>query len=111
MSEMVCLSNEPACQCLAAEVMGLLREKYALDIVCLVGIHGQVRFGEIENHLPEASTATLSARLAELTAAGLLEREEFDELPPRVEYAVTDEGEALADRLDPLIDWVLEFES
>jgi DNA-binding HxlR family transcriptional regulator len=110
MAEMVCLDDEPACHCLLSDVMEILGQKYVMDLVCVIGIHEQVRFGEIEDHIPGASTSTLSARLDELEAAGLVAREQYDEIPPRVEYELTEEGAELAERLEPLIEWLAERE-
>jgi DNA-binding HxlR family transcriptional regulator len=90
--------------------MGLLGRKYVMEIVCVVGAHGTARFGEIEAHLPDASTSTLSTRLDELVDAGLLERERYAEIPPRVEYELSDDGAELAERLRPVVEWVAERE-
>ena len=54
------------------------------------------------------SDATLSTRLNEFTKEGLLQREVFPELPPKVEYLLTKKGENLASALLPLIDWTIE---
>jgi DNA-binding HxlR family transcriptional regulator len=88
--------------------METLSAKYAMQVVCAVGAHGSARFSEVEAAVPEASTSTLSARLDELEAAGLLARRQFDEIPPRVEYRLTADGEALCERLVPLLEWVRE---
>jgi len=53
-----------------------------MDVVCVVAHHEPVRFGLLEDHLPDASTSTLSTRLDELEAEGLLTRERYDEIPP-----------------------------
>ncbi len=86
-----------------AELLALLSRKYAIQMVYLVGATGGVRFSDLTGALPDASTSTLSARVDELAAAGLLDREEYDEVPPRVEYAPTDAGREVAGRLAPLV--------
>ncbi|PSP93241.1 transcriptional regulator [Halobacteriales archaeon QS_4_62_28] len=88
--------------------MGLLGRKYVLEVVCAINAHGTVRFGDIESHLPEASTSTVSSRLDELVAAGLVRRERYDEIPPRVEYELTDDGRELGARLAPVVEWIAE---
>ena len=110
MAELCCPDGESACYCLLSDVMDLLGRKYVMDVVCIVAIHERVRFGTIEDHLPSARTSTLSTRLDELEAAGLLVREQYDEIPPRVEYELTDDGQELAARLQPLIEWLSERE-
>ncbi|MFB6166215.1 MAG: winged helix-turn-helix transcriptional regulator [Haloarculaceae archaeon] len=110
MDENPCPEGLAGCYCVLSDVMDLLGRKYAMDVVCIVGVHGRVRFGELEAHLPEASTSTISDRLDELEAAGLLEREQYDEIPPRVEYELTPDGMELAEHLEPLLEWVAERE-
>jgi DNA-binding HxlR family transcriptional regulator len=53
-----------------------------------------LRFGELEDRLG-VSPNTLTERLKELTAAGLLERRSYNEVPPRVEYTATEKAAAL----------------
>jgi len=100
----------PACYCPLSGVIDLLARKYTIGIVCVLGAHDRVRFSEIEAHLPAASTSTLSARLEELEAEGLIARERYDEIPPRVEYELTAEGRELGERLEPLLGWVRDRE-
>lgn len=97
--------DEPACLCPLGGVMDLLSKKYAMQVVCAVGALGPVRYGRIDATFGEVSSSTLSTRLEELTDAGLLARTRYDETPPRVEYELTDEGDALAERLEPLLEW------
>ena len=61
---------------------------------------GRSRFCELERSLGGISPRTLSLRLRALEDEGIVERHTYPEVPPRVEYALTDNGEALA----PLID-------
>lgn len=86
--------------------MDILSRKYVIEVVCVVGALGPVRYGEIESAFGEVSTSTLSTRLDELTDAGLLTRERYAEIPPRVEYDLTDEGTELCELLKPLLRWV-----
>ena len=61
---------------------------------------GRSRFCELERSLPGISPRTLSLRLRALEDEGIVERQTFPEVPPRVEYALTDKGLALV----PLIE-------
>jgi DNA-binding HxlR family transcriptional regulator len=56
---------------------------------------GRARFCELERSLEGISPRTLSLRLRALEEAGIVERRTFPEVPPRVEYALTDKGRAL----------------
>ncbi len=56
---------------------------------------GRSRFCELERSLSGISPRTLSLRLRDLEQEGVVERQTFPEVPPRVEYALTDKGRAL----------------
>jgi DNA-binding HxlR family transcriptional regulator len=66
---------------------------------------GTARFCELERSLQGISPRTLSLRLRALEEEGVLERTTFPEVPPRVEYALTDKGRALV----PIIDSMREY--
>lgn len=94
------------CYCRLGGLIDLLGSKYAIQVVCVVGGLQPVRYGEIEAAFEDVSSSTLSTRLAELGEAGLLERRQYDEIPPRVVYSLTDDGEELRALLEPLLEWV-----
>lgn len=99
-------STERNCYCPLDGMMDLLSRKYAMQVVCAVGFLGPARYSEIEDAFGGVSSSTLSARLDELTEAELLARERYAEIPPRVEYDLTDDGEELCELLEPLLQWV-----
>ena len=86
--------------------MDLLSRKYAIQVICVTGACQPVRYGEIAEIFEDVSSSTLSTRLDELTDAGLLDRQQYDEIPPRVEYELTADGEELCDLLEPILEWV-----
>jgi DNA-binding HxlR family transcriptional regulator len=57
------------------------------------------------------STRTLSNRLRELTRAGIVKRQRYDEIPPRVEYSLTSKGLELAESLESLLRWMRKWTS
>ncbi|MFE1441493.1 winged helix-turn-helix transcriptional regulator [Streptomyces sp. NPDC058739] len=63
------------------------------------------RFGELRRELPGVTEKVLAAHLRELEADGVVHREEYDEVPPRVEYSLTARGESLDAALEPLGAW------
>ncbi|MER6342870.1 winged helix-turn-helix transcriptional regulator [Streptomyces sp. NPDC001595] len=63
------------------------------------------RFGELRRALPGVTEKVLAAHLRELEADGIVHREEYDEVPPRVEYSLTPRGVALNEALAPLGLW------
>lgn len=96
------------CYCQRDGIIEVISRKYAIQLICLVGVLQPVRFAEIETALDGISSSTLSTRLDELTEAGLLERERYAEIPPRVEYEITETGVELCKLLDPLLRWADE---
>src|SRR3954447_12909007 len=63
---------------------------------------GTARFCELERSLEGTSPRTLALRLRALEEEGVLERTTFPEVPPRVEYALTDKGRALVPIIDSM---------
>ncbi|QHS59136.1 winged helix-turn-helix transcriptional regulator [Chitinophaga agri] len=63
------------------------------------------RFGEIQVRIPSISKKVLTEQLRELEADGLISRKEYKELPPRVEYALTDFGKSLCPLLIDIAAW------
>ncbi|GAA4902873.1 winged helix-turn-helix transcriptional regulator [Streptomyces coeruleoprunus] len=67
--------------------------------------HGPMRFGELRRRVPGVSEKVLVQQLRELEADGVVHREVYPEVPPRVEYSLTELGRALNTALIPLGEW------
>jgi DNA-binding HxlR family transcriptional regulator len=93
------------CYCPLTGVINTLSKKYAMQLISIIGAHDSLRFVEIESHLSNASTSTVSSRLDEFEKRNLITREQFDEIPPRVEYSLTPKGEEVRELLKPLLEW------
>jgi DNA-binding HxlR family transcriptional regulator len=66
---------------------------------------GKRRFGELRRRVSGVSEKMLIQQLRELQADGVIDRTDFKEIPPRVEYALTPLGRTLAKALLPLCEW------
>ncbi|KCZ72033.1 putative transcriptional regulator [Candidatus Methanoperedens nitroreducens] len=86
--------------------MDIISKKWALLIINAVGNYQRIRYSEIRDTLGEINSKVLSDRLKELEEAGLIKREAYAEIPPRVEYSLTEDGEALRKAIMPLMKWV-----
>jgi DNA-binding HxlR family transcriptional regulator len=64
-----------------------------------------LRFGQLRRAIPGITEKMLIQQLRELTADGLVLREDYREVPPKVEYSLTDFGRSLRTVLVPLCDW------
>ena len=87
------------CICLVSDLVQVIGRKYSLRLLMLIGNQAALRFNEIRSEMNELSSSTLTIRLTELEHAGLIERREFAEIPPRVEYSLTPTGTELRQRL------------
>lgn len=68
-------------------------------------LEGPRRYTEIERALGRANPKMITVRLRELESAGLVTRTSFPEIPPRVEYALTERGRALGPVIEALRAW------
>lgn len=91
------------CYCTVDELVAAISRKHALSLVNFIGVRETARFHEMEEGIRGISSSTLTDTLAQLTRVGLVRREVFPEIPPRVEYALTEAGEALRRRLRELL--------
>jgi DNA-binding HxlR family transcriptional regulator len=85
-------------------VADLLERRYAVSIL-YASHQGCTRFTEFRQALGEIPPGTLTQRLLELEQAGVLRREVTDARPPRVEYVLTRQGQALRSLIDALAVW------
>ncbi|MFJ3924179.1 winged helix-turn-helix transcriptional regulator [Streptomyces sp. NPDC090022] len=85
--------------------MGVINGKWKVLILWALTERRRCRFGELRRMIPGVTEKVLSAQLRELEADGILHREVFDEVPPRVEYSLTPLGDELNEALAPLGAW------
>jgi len=88
--------------------MGMLGGKWKFIIVSYLA-QRRVRFGQLAQRLSLISRKVLTEQLKELEEDGIVRREAFAELPPRVEYSLTERGLALLPILDQLCAWQSAF--
>ena len=94
------------CLCPLEGIMEIISKKWSIHIIGVIGNHKRLRYNKIMAKLEGISPKSLSDRLKDLEAAGLVKREAFAEIPPRVEYTLTRDGEELRDAIIPLMNWV-----
>lgn len=93
------------CTCVVGGAIDLIGKKWTLCIVVTVGNRPGVRFNQLLDLLDGISPRTLSDTLKALEQEGLMQRQAFAEIPPRVEYRLTKEGHALLEAIAPLMVW------
>ena len=100
-----CISNESLCTTGFHYTLSLISGKYKMTILYTLMEFGVVRFNEIKRYIGGISYKTLSATLKELEADQLVHREEYPQIPPKVEYSLTERGKSLIPILDNLCQW------
>ena len=71
---------------------------------------GTRRFGELKKSIGHVTQKVLTAQLRDMEARGLLERKVYAEVPPRVEYTLTDTGYSLKPVLDAMTAWGMDYQ-
>lgn len=85
--------------------LSLINGKYKMTILYVLAEFGVVRFNEMKKYIDEISYKTLSSTLKELEADKLVHREEYLQIPPKVEYSLTERGKSLIPILETMCDW------
>ena len=83
----------------------LIKGKYKMRVLYTLMEFGVVRYGELKRYLGEISHKMLDSTLKELEADDLIKRKEYDQLPQKVEYSLTERGKSLIPLLDGLCAW------
>lgn len=90
--------------CPVTATIALIGGRWKTIILYILTDHTR-RFGEIAARMPSISRKVLSEQLKELEADGLINRKQYKEIPPRVEYSLTDLGRSLSPILNDLAVW------
>ena len=88
--------------------LSLISGKYKPIILYCLMEYEPVRFNEMQRYLKKVADKTLSQKLKELEADGLIVRTVYSQMPPKVEYSLTARGRSLVNVLDKLCDWGTE---
>ena len=88
--------------------LSLISGKYKPVILYCLMEYEPVRFNQMQRYLGRVADKTLSQNLKELERDGLIRRKMYPEVPPRVEYSLTERGSSLVHVLDRLCDWGIE---
>jgi DNA-binding HxlR family transcriptional regulator len=97
--------SEAVCYCPLEGVIDVIGKKWALLIINAIGNYGSLRFNKLMEELHGISPKTLADTLKRLQNEKLLKRESFAEIPPRVEYSLTKDGQGLREAVVPILKW------
>ncbi|MHA1258917.1 MAG: winged helix-turn-helix transcriptional regulator [Candidatus Heimdallarchaeaceae archaeon] len=108
------LPNHFPCFIPAQRVLNLISKKWCIQLIYILKEGKSVRYKTLKEKLQQGlrkgkiSDATLSSRLTELVEEEIVIREVFAEIPPKVEYYLTEKGQVLAEAITPLINWTIK---
>lgn len=85
--------------------LSLISGKWRLPIIWALHKNGPMRYNELKRDIHGITSMMLTESLRELELYGITNRQQFMEVPPRVEYSLTDHGEALIPALKALASW------
>lgn len=108
MAAKVDVNSLPACP--VETTLALIGDKWKVLILRDL-LPGAKRFGELKKSIGSVSQKVLTAQLRDMEQNGLVHREVFAEVPPRVEYSLTDLGKSLKPILDAMWNWGEEFKA
>lgn len=100
-----CISSEKLESTGFAYTLSLISGKYKMTILYTLMEFGVVRFNEMKRYISGISYKTLSVTLKELELDKLVLRKEYPQIPPKVEYSLTQRGQSLIPILDSLCEW------
>jgi DNA-binding HxlR family transcriptional regulator len=92
--------------CPSQDILALIGAKWSMLLLCILK-DGPVRSGELARRAGGISQKMLTQTLRELERHGIVHREDFGEIPPRVEYSLTTLGRSLAALVQQIEGWVV----
>ena len=91
--------------CPVRNVVARFGNKWALLVILVLSENESIRYNELRRKIPDISSRVLSGTLRTLEADGFVDRRLYQEVPPRVEYSLTDTGLSLVPIIIQLTEW------
>lgn len=79
--------------------------KWKSRIICVLSVKGILRYSSLRKELTNITDAVLATTLKELISDGIVQRQHYDEIPPRVEYSLTEKGTTVIPILQSICKW------
>ena len=94
--------------CPIRNILSRIGDKWSMLVLYTLETDEAKRFKELQRNIPDISQKMLTATLRMLEADGLVKREAFAEVPPRVEYSLSDKGKTLLPHINALLSWATD---
>ncbi|WP_371368142.1 putative HTH-type transcriptional regulator YybR [Sporomusa rhizae] len=85
--------------------LSIVGGKWKWAILSLIAQDKIIRYGQVKENLPKIAHRTLSHQLKELEKSNIIHRKQYNQVPPKVEYSLTDRGKSLIPILDLMSQW------
>ncbi len=95
-------------RCPIRNVVSRFSGKWSMLVLCVLAENEMTRFNALGKAIPDISPKVLSDTLKSLESDGLINRKIYAEIPPKVEYSLTELGKSLMPHLTGLISWALD---
>lgn len=95
--------------CPVTALILMLQGKWKNQIIYALSLNDAARFGQLKKDVPGITNTMLATALRELAADGLIRREQFNEIPPHVEYSLTEKGKNLFPVFYEMLKWGLKY--
>lgn len=92
------------------KVVNMFGGKWKLRIIYVLAFHEILRYGELKRLLSPITHKMLSTQLKELDKDGLINRKEYQQIPPKVEYSLTQMGRDLEPVVREIHNWILKYD-
>lgn len=99
---------QPTGTCPVRDILSRLGDKWSLLVLLTLQTNGVMRFSDVKRSIGDVSQRMLTVTLRTLEADGMVEREVYAEVPPRVEYRLTDRGRSLMPHIYSLVGWATD---
>lgn len=104
------MNAQPILHCPVETALDVIGGKYK-PLIMFHLLERTHRFGELSRRIPHATRRMLTKHLRELEADGVVHREVYHQVPPKVEYSLTDLGRTLEPVLDAMLQWGLSYQA
>ena len=94
--------------CPIRNILSRIGDKWSMLVLYTLETDEAKRFKELQRNIPDISQKMLTATLRMLEADGLVKREAFAEVPPRVKYSLSDKGKTLLPHINALLSWATD---
>lgn len=99
---------QPTDTCPVRNILSRLGDKWSLLVLISLQANGVMRFSDVKRSIGDVSQRMLTVTLRTLESDGIIRREVYAEVPPRVEYQLTERGRSLMPHIYSLVEWAKE---